>query len=94
MCCFFLITVGECNHPIQQLKTRVNTNRRILQGILAHFFGLLPTRLAVLLFHECTILYFKFLWPSQVYSSSVITYELCVFSHLPKNCTFKKCNTD
>ena len=30
-------------------KTRVNTNGTVLQAILAHFWGSLPTRLAVLL---------------------------------------------
>lgn len=38
MHCFSLVTVEEVNHPIDQLKTMVNTNKKILQGILV-FFG-------------------------------------------------------
>ena len=35
--------------PESHSDISLNTNRRVLQGILAHFFGPLPTRLAVLL---------------------------------------------
>ena len=49
MCCFFLITVGECNHPIHQVTQ--NESEYQPNNISGDFLkiGPLPTRLVVLL---------------------------------------------
>src|SRR4029434_6885021 len=63
----------------KQLKTRVNTNRRILQGILAHFFCPLPTRLAVLLIprmHDPSKLYLVVKVTNQAFQRYKIQYQL------------------
>ena len=63
----------------KQLKTRVNTNRRILQGILAIFFGALPTRLAVFLIprmHNPYKLYLVVKVTNQAFQRYKIQYQL------------------
>ena len=80
MCCFFLITVGECNHPIHQAtQNESEYQQKNIAGDFGTFFGPLPTRLAVLLIprmHDPYKLYLVVKVTNQAFQRYKIQYQL------------------
>src|SRR4029434_6039161 len=71
--------MGSPLAPESYSDISLNTNRRILQGILANFFGTLPTRLAVLLIprmHDPYKLYLVVKVTNQAFQQHKIQYQL------------------